>query len=78
MGRVRAIASTDDGLNVWSRRGRNMSTRPSWRPSLPAMLDSELVAFDRDGSPDFPLICERMLMRPQSIAVVFVISTCLA
>jgi len=42
------------------------------------MLDSELVAFDRDGSPDFPLICERMLMRPQSIAVVFVISTCLA
>jgi bifunctional non-homologous end joining protein LigD len=37
------------------------------------MLDGELVAFDRDGCPDFPLICERMLMRPQSIAVVFVI-----
>jgi hypothetical protein len=27
-----------------------------------ATLDGELVAFGEDGTPDFPLLCERMLM----------------
>jgi hypothetical protein len=28
-----------------------------------ATFDGELVAFGDDGSPDFPFLCERMLMR---------------
>src|SRR5689334_18217343 len=37
------------------------------------IFDGELVAFDPDGAPDFPLVCERMLMRRRHIPVVFVI-----
>ena len=36
-------------------------------------FDGELVAFDGDGSPDFPLICERMLMRRHHIRITYVI-----
>jgi ATP-dependent DNA ligase len=36
-------------------------------------FDGELVAFDSAGVPDFPLICERMLMRRRQVAVVYVI-----
>jgi bifunctional non-homologous end joining protein LigD len=38
-----------------------------------ASLDGELVAFGPDGSPDFPLLCERMLMRRPGIAVTYMI-----
>src|SRR5262245_35701393 len=34
-------------------------------------LDGELVAFGPDGSPDFPLLCERMLMRRSGIPVTY-------
>jgi bifunctional non-homologous end joining protein LigD len=33
----------------------------------------ELVVFDSSGAPDFPLVCERMLMRRRQIHVVYVI-----
>jgi bifunctional non-homologous end joining protein LigD len=36
-------------------------------------FDGELVAFDADGSPDFPLICERLLNRHQDIRLTYVI-----
>jgi bifunctional non-homologous end joining protein LigD len=36
-------------------------------------FDGELVAFDADGAPDFPLICERLLNRHHSIRLTFVI-----
>ena len=36
-----------------------------------ATLDGDLVAFGHDGSPDFPLLCERMLMRRPGIAVTY-------
>jgi bifunctional non-homologous end joining protein LigD len=38
-----------------------------------ATLDGELCAFGPDGSPDFPLICERMLMRRSGIRVTYMI-----
>jgi hypothetical protein len=38
-----------------------------------ATFDGELVAFGPDGSPDFPLLCERMLMRRPGIAVTYMI-----
>jgi bifunctional non-homologous end joining protein LigD len=37
------------------------------------MFDGELVAFDEYGSPDFPLICERLLNRCQHIHLTYVI-----
>ena len=36
-------------------------------------FDGELVAFDSDGAPDFPLICERLLNKHHSIRLTFVI-----
>jgi bifunctional non-homologous end joining protein LigD len=36
-------------------------------------FDGELVAFDNEGVPDFPLICERVLMRRRRIPMVYVI-----
>jgi bifunctional non-homologous end joining protein LigD len=36
-------------------------------------FDGELVTFDEDRSPEFPLLCERMLMRRKHVAVVYVI-----
>jgi bifunctional non-homologous end joining protein LigD len=38
---------------------------------ISATLDSEPCAFGPDGAPDFPLICERMLMRRTGIRVTF-------
>src|SRR3954447_16164271 len=40
---------------------------------VPATFDGELVAFGPDGSPDFPLLCERMLMRRPGIAVTYMV-----
>ena len=62
----RAIVSTEGApLRVRSRRGWNMTDLVPELSALPisATLDGELVAFGPDGSPDFPLLCERMLMR---------------
>lgn len=71
----RAIVSTEGGLRVRRRRGWIMTDLVPELAGLPvrATLDGELVAFDSDGAPDFPLVCERMLMRRQGIAVTYVI-----
>jgi hypothetical protein len=37
-------------------------------------LDGELCAFGPDGAPDFPLICERMLMRRSGIRLTYMVS----
>jgi bifunctional non-homologous end joining protein LigD len=37
------------------------------------IFDGELAAFDSAGLPDFPLVCERMLMRRRQIHLVYVI-----
>jgi ATP-dependent DNA ligase len=38
-----------------------------------AVLDGELVAFDEDGKPDFPLICECLVQRHYSIPLTYMI-----
>jgi hypothetical protein len=65
----RAIVSTE-GEPLRSRRGWNMADVVPELSALPiaATLDGELVAFGEDGQPDFPLLCERMLMRRPRIA----------
>jgi bifunctional non-homologous end joining protein LigD len=71
----RALVSTEGGLRVRSRRGWNMTELVPELGEIPvdAMLDGELVAFGPDGAPDFPLVCERMLMRRRQVPVTFVV-----
>jgi bifunctional non-homologous end joining protein LigD len=71
----RALVSTEGGLRVRSRRGWNMTELVPELGEIPAdvTLDGELVAFGPDGAPDFPLVCERMLMRRRQIPVTFVV-----
>lgn len=72
----RAIVSTEGApLRVRSRRGWDMTDLLPELSALPiaVTLDSELVAFDPDGSPDFPLLCEKMLMRRPGIATTLMV-----
>jgi bifunctional non-homologous end joining protein LigD len=71
----RAIVSTENEVQVRSRRGWNMTDLVPELAALPvfATLDGELVAFGPDGTPDFPTICERMLARRPGIAITYVI-----
>ena len=70
----RTIVSTEQGLDVRSRRGWRMSGR---LPELEALtcgvvLDGELVAFNRAGAPHWPLVCNRVLHGDRSVRVTFV------
>lgn len=69
----RAIVSSEDRLRVRSRRGWDMTKHVGFLDELPvrAVLDGELVALDEDGKPDFPLVCERVLMKRRTIALTF-------
>jgi bifunctional non-homologous end joining protein LigD len=71
----RAIVSTEGRLRVRSRRGWDMTGLVPELAALPvfATLDGELCAFGPDGSPDFPLVCERMLMRRTGIRVTYMV-----
>jgi bifunctional non-homologous end joining protein LigD len=71
----RALVSTEGGLRVRSRRGWNMTELVPELGAVPveATLDGELVAFGPDGALDFPLVCERILMRRRQIPVMFVV-----
>jgi bifunctional non-homologous end joining protein LigD len=72
----RAIVSTEGApLRVRSRRGWATEELVPELSALPvsATLDGELVAFGDDDSPDFPLLCERMLMRRSGIHVTYVV-----
>src|SRR3954470_2925429 len=72
----RAVASTEGApLRVRSRRGWDMTQLVPELSALPvaATLDGELVAFAAEGTPDFPLLCELMLMRHAGTSVTDVI-----
>jgi bifunctional non-homologous end joining protein LigD len=71
----RCLLSTENGLRTRSRRGWDMTDLLPEFASFPVfgIFDGELVAFDTEGAPDFPLLCERMLMRRRHIPVAYVI-----
>jgi bifunctional non-homologous end joining protein LigD len=71
----RAIVSTEDGLEVRSRRGWNMSDRVRELAALPSglVLDGELVALGEDGYPSFPLLGLRVLHGRQAIPVTLMV-----
>jgi bifunctional non-homologous end joining protein LigD len=70
----RAIVSTEGPLRVCSRRGWDMTEHAAFLAQLPvsAVLDGELVALDDDGKPDFPQLCECVLMRHASTPLTFI------
>lgn len=71
----RALVSTEEGLDVRSRRGWPMGELVPELAGLPAglVLDGELVAFGDDGRPSFPLLSARVLHGKRTIAVKYVI-----
>jgi bifunctional non-homologous end joining protein LigD len=70
----RAVVSTEGQLRVRSRRGWNMTEHVQFLVHLPvrAVLDGELVAFDDEGKPDFPRVCERVLHRHSAIPLTYI------
>jgi bifunctional non-homologous end joining protein LigD len=70
----RAIVSTEGPLRVRSRRGWDMTPHVGFLAQLPvsAVLDGELVALDVDGKPDFPELCECVVMRRTSAPLTFI------
>jgi bifunctional non-homologous end joining protein LigD len=70
----RALVSTENGLQVRSRRNWNMTDRVPELHWLPKglVLDGELVAFNDAGAPHWPLLCERVLHGNRSVPVTFV------
>jgi bifunctional non-homologous end joining protein LigD len=69
----RAIVSTEGPLRVRSRRGWDMTEHVGFLAQLPvrAVLDGELVSLDDQGKPDFPQLCESVLMRRMSAPLTF-------
>ena len=69
----RAIVSTEGTLLVRSRRGWDMTEHVGFLSDLPvrAVLDGELVALDEEGKPDFPELCDCMLLRRSSTPLTF-------
>src|SRR4051794_10172266 len=76
----RALVSTEDALQVRSRRGWNMRPMLPELNDLPAglVLDCELVAFNPNGDPDWPLLCSRILHGARKIPIQLVIFDLLA
>jgi bifunctional non-homologous end joining protein LigD len=60
----RVIVSTEGPLRVRSRRGWDTTKHVEFLSHLPvrAVLDGELVSLDGDGKPDFPQLCESVLL----------------
>jgi bifunctional non-homologous end joining protein LigD len=71
----RAVVSTEGLLRVRSRRGWDMTERVQFLAELPArgIFDGELVALDDTGRPDFPQLCECVLMRRATTPLTFII-----
>src|SRR3954466_9966879 len=71
----RAIVATDRGLRVRSRRGWDMTPMLSEFANLRphGIYDGELVAFDENGRPDFPGVCERLLHRDSTIPLALIV-----
>jgi bifunctional non-homologous end joining protein LigD len=69
----RALVSTENGLEVRSRRAWNMTDRVPELGVLPRglVLDGELVAFNEQGAPHWPLVCERVLHGNTTVPVTF-------
>jgi bifunctional non-homologous end joining protein LigD len=75
----RALGSTNP-FRIRSGRGWDMTTLlPEFEGLRPnGVYDAELVAFDDDGRPDFPLVCQRVLNRHTTIPLALIVFDVLA
>lgn len=71
----RAIVSTENGLRVRSRRGWNMTLQLLELADPPGglVLDGEIVAFNDQGVPHWPMVGRRLLHGDESIPLVLMI-----
>ena len=71
---LRAIVSTEGQLSVRSGRGWNITDRCGFLAGVlvPVVVDGELVVFDSDGKPDFPLLCEAVFHRRSPVPLTFI------
>jgi bifunctional non-homologous end joining protein LigD len=71
----RGLLSTEGRFRVGSRRGWDMTELVPELSSFPVYgtFDGELVAFNSDGAPDFPMVCERLLNRHHMIRLAYMI-----
>jgi bifunctional non-homologous end joining protein LigD len=71
----RCLLSTENRMRALSRRRWDMTDLLPELASFPVFgtFDGELVALDSEGAHDFPLLCERMLMKGRQIPIVYVI-----
>src|SRR3954466_9634527 len=71
----RGLLSTEGGFRVRSRRGWDMTELIPELSAFPVYgtFDGELVAFDEEGSPNFPMVSERLLNRRHRIRVTYMI-----
>jgi len=69
----RAIVSTEGTLRVRSR-GWDMTEHVTFLADLSGrgVLDGELVSLDEEGKPDFPQLCECVLLRQASMPLTFI------
>jgi bifunctional non-homologous end joining protein LigD len=72
----RAVLDTrSESFKLWSRRGWNMTERAAELADFPArgVFDGELVAFDEETRPSWPMLCDRVLHRRSETPVMFVV-----
>ena len=74
----RAIVSVNGELSVRSRRGWDMTALVPELADMPvnAVLDGELVTFNEQGLPHFPLVCRRLLHGDRAVPSFSCASTC--
>ena len=71
----RALVRTHGGLHVSSRRGWNMTSLLPELEELPSglVLDGEIVAFNEEGLPWFPSVCDRLVHGDAEIRVSYIV-----
>lgn len=71
----RALVSRRDGLRVRSRRGWTMTSLLPELEELPSglVLDGEIVAFNDEGLPWFPSVCDRLLHGDTGVRVTYMV-----
>ena len=71
----RGLLSTEGRFRVKSRRGWDMTELIPELASFAVYgsFDGELVAFDAEGVPAFPMVCDRLLNRRTSIRLTYIV-----
>ena len=71
----RALVDSRNGITIRSRRGWDMTDMVPEIQGFPArgIFDGELIAFDNEGRPSFPVLCDRVLHRRSTAPLMYAI-----